>query len=171
MVMARTASERRPTGRLYALALLLLILPGCVTPTNRTRTIVTGQIEPRHFQFVTVVKQTGNEPGGWRAACVHVNIKRTTGESFLCRFGVDVPIETDEGSFSLPLAQRIAAERANETARLVFGSATPESGLGLLCEAFKKTFGTLLDASIRGSRVKTGCHEKTIPVQFGEFVP
>jgi hypothetical protein len=171
MAMARTASERRATGRLYALALLLPILPGCVTPPHRTRTIVTGQIEPRHFQFVTVVKQRGNKPGGWRAACVHVNIKRTTGEAFLCRFGVDVPIETDDDSYSIPLAQRIAAERANEAARLVFGSATPESGLGLLCEAYKNSFGTLLEASIRGSRVKTGCHEKTIPVQFGEVVP
>ncbi|HEX8437510.1 hypothetical protein [Archangium sp.] len=139
--------------------------------TPVTRTIVTGQIEPRHFQFVTVVKQRGKKPGGWRAACVHVNIKRSTGEAFLCRFGVDVPIENDDSPFSLPLAQRIAAERANEAARLVFGSATPASGLGLLCEAFKKTFGNLLDASVRGSRVKTACHEKTIPVQFGEFVP
>jgi hypothetical protein len=127
-------------------------------------------MEPRHFQFVTVVKQRDKKPGGWRAACVHVNIQRTTGESFLCKFGVDVPIENDDGPFSIPLAQRIAAERSNEAARLVFGSATPESGLGLLCEAFKKTFGVLLDASIRGSRVKTACHEKTIPVQFGELV-
>jgi hypothetical protein len=128
-------------------------------------------MEPRHFQFVTVVKQTGDEPGGWRAACVHVNIQRVTGESFLCRFGVDVPIENDDGPFSIPLAQRIAAERANETAQFVFSSATPASGLGLLCEAFKTKFGALLGASIRGSRVKTACHEKTIPVHLGEFVP
>jgi len=151
-------------------AVLLAIFLGCV-PSRRTRTIVTGTIEPRHFQFVTVVAQTGNKPGGWRAACVHVNIQRVTGEAFLCRFGVDVPIETDEGPFSIPLAQRIAAERANEAAHLVFGSATPASGLGLLCESFKTQFGALLGASIRGSRVKTACHEKTIPVQFGEFVP
>lgn len=97
--------------------------------------------------------------------------KRDTGESFLCRLGVDVPLQNDDSAFSLPLAQRISAERANEAAQLVFGAATPESGLGLLCEAFKKTFGTLLDASIRGSRVKTACHERTIPVQFGEAVP
>ncbi|WNG63220.1 hypothetical protein F0U59_52035 [Archangium gephyra] len=149
---------------------MLALLSGCGS-AGRTRTIVTGALEPRHFRFVTVVKQTGDEPGGWRAACIHVNIQRVTGESFLCKFGVDVPIENEDGPFSIPLAQRIAAERANEAAHLVFGSATPESGLGLLCEAFKKSFGTLLRASIRGSRVKTACHERTIPVQFGELVP
>jgi hypothetical protein len=162
-------TPRRIT-RSKTLALLLAILSGCV-PAGRTRTIVTGALEPRHFQFVTVVKQTRDEPGGWRAACVHVKIQRVTGESFLCRFGVDVPIENDDGPFSTPLAQRIAAERANEAAHFVFGSATPASGLGLLCEAFKTKFRALLGASIRGSRVKTACHEKTIPVQFGEFVP
>ncbi len=160
----------RRTSWLNALAVLLAILSGCA-PAGRTSTIVTGAMEPRHFQFVTVVKQTGDEPGGWRAACVHVNIQRVTGESFLCRFGVDVPIENDDGPFSIPLAQRIAAERANETAQFVFSSATPASGLGLLCEAFKTKFGALLGASIRGSRVKTACHEKTIPVHLGEFVP
>ncbi|HEX5748043.1 MAG TPA: hypothetical protein VFZ09_17510 [Archangium sp.] len=160
----------RRTERLKTLAVLLALLSGCL-PAKRTRTIVTGAIEPRHFQFVTVVKQTGTKPGGWRAACVHVNIQRVTGESFLCKFGVDVPIENEDAHFSVPLAQRIAAERANEAARLVFSSATPASGLGLLCEDFKAEFGALLGVSIRGSRVKTACHEKTIPVQFGEWIP
>jgi len=80
-------------------------------------------------------------------------------------------MENEDGPFSIPLSQRIAAERANEAAQLVFGSATAGSGLGLLCEAFKKTLETLMDASVRGSRVKTVCHEKTIPVQFGDLVP
>lgn len=161
----------RVLGWSCTLAAWLALGVGCVPSARGTRTIVTGAIEPRHFQFVTVVKQRDNKPGGWQAACVHVNIKRDTGESFLCKFGVEVPIETDDGPFSVPLAQRISAERANEAAHLVFGVATPESGLGLLCEGFKTTFGKLLEASIRGSRVKTACHKKTIPVQFGEAVP
>jgi len=70
---------------------------------------------------------------------------------------------------SLPLAQRIAAERTDESARLVFGAATPESPLGLLCEAFKKTFRARLKASIGGARVDTVCREEAVPVQFGEF--
>lgn len=72
---------------------------------------------------------------------------------------------------SIPLAQRIAAERTHESARLVFGSATPESPLGLLCEAFKKTLRVQLKASIAGSRVETVCRKEAVPVQFGEFTP
>ncbi len=71
--------------------------------------------------------------------------------------------------FSISLAQRVAAERADEAARLVFGAATPESPLGLLCETFKKTFRARLKASIVGSRVDTVCREEAVPVQFGEF--
>jgi len=74
-------------------------------------------------------------------------------------------------ALSLPLAQRITAERIHEAARSVFGSATPESPLGLLCQTLKTTLKPLLSASIGGSRVNTECHKKTIPVQFGEFAP
>jgi hypothetical protein len=82
-----------------------------------------------------------------------------------------MPIENKDGPISIPLAQRIAAERTNEAAQIAFEAATPESPLGLLCETFKKTLGGLLGASVSGSRVRTLCHKKTIPVQFGEFVP
>lgn len=158
--------------RLCALALLFPMFSGCVRPVSRTRTIVTGKIEPRHFHFVTVVEQTEEGPGGWRAACIHVRILRSnTGESLDCRFGIEVPIENGDGPVSLSLAQRIAAERTNETARIVFESATPVSPLGLLCEKFKKTLRPLLEASIGGARLMTRCHERTIPVQLGEVVP
>jgi len=158
--------------RLCAFALLLPMLSSCVRPVSRPKTIVTGRTEPRHFHFVTVVEKTEEGPGGWRAACVHVRIARSnTGESFDCKFGLEVPIENGEGPVSLPLAQRIAAERTNETARMVFESATPASPLGFLCEKFKNTLRPLLEASIGGSRLMTRCHEKTIPVQLGEVVP
>jgi hypothetical protein len=163
----------RQVARIFVSALLLLSLSsGCAPSGRRTRTIVTGKIEPRQIHFVTIVEQTEDEPGGWRATCVHINIqRRNTGESFLCRFSVEVPIQNDDGPVSVPLAQRITAERTHEAARIVFGSATIESPLGMLCETLKTTLKPLMTASIRGSRVRTLCHEKTIPVQFGELVP
>ncbi len=156
-------------ARLYVLALMLSLFSGCVRPVSRTRTIVTGKIEPRQIHFITAVEQAEEGPGGWRAACVHVRItRRNTGESFNCRFGVEVPIENRNGPISVSLAQRIVAERTNETARIVLGAATLDSPIGLLCEEFKKTLRPLLQASIEGARLKMKCHEKAVPVQLGE---
>lgn len=161
--------------RIHVLALLLALASGCLPA--RTITIVTGKIEPRQIHFATVVEHSEQEEregkeGGWRAACIHLNITRqNTGESFLCRFGVEVPMRTRNGPVSLPLAQRITAERIDEAAKSVFTAATPESPLGLLCESLKATVTRLLDASLKGSRVQTLCHEETIPVQLGESIP
>ncbi|MFY0522477.1 hypothetical protein ACN28I_04445 [Archangium gephyra] len=157
---------------LCTFAVLLSILSGCSPRSTRTRTIVTGKIEPRQIHYVTTVEHTEEEPSGWRATCIHINIQRkNTGEAFLCKFGVEVPMQNDKGPISLPLAQRITVERIHEAARSVFGSATPESPLGMLCQTLKTTLKPLLSASIGGSRVNTECHRKTIPVQFGESAP
>jgi hypothetical protein len=151
-------------NRLRALALLLPLLSGCAAPV----TLVKGKLEPRHFQFVTVVKQSGSEPGGWRAACIHAHITRTTGEFHLCRFGVEMPIKTElDGSISTPLAQRIASDCANQAAYAIFSLATPETPLGLACTSFKRTYNEILYRAIKGSTVKTQCHPKTTPVEFG----
>lgn len=156
--------------RALTLTWVLPLFAGCAPPITGTRTIVTGEIEPRHFQFTTIVEQDRDEPGGWRAACVHIRIQRdTTGESFICKFGIETPLRNKEGPISTPLAQRIAAERTNEAARLVFGASTPVSPLGMLCESFKATLSPLVEASIAGARVKKACHKKTVPVQFGEL--
>ena len=152
------------------LALLLLLSSGCVRTVPRT--IVTGKIEPGQIHFVTIVKPRKDKSSGWRAACIRINIQRAnTGESFLCEFGVEVPIQNNDGPISLPLAQRITAERVHEAAEAVFSAATPVSGLGLLCQALKTELKPTLWASIEGSRVMTPCHEESIPVQFGELVP
>ena len=79
-------------------------------------------------------------------------------------------MENKNMPISIPLAQRISAEQAHEAARLVFGAATPEAPLGLLCETFKRTLRARLKASIAGSRVDTVCREEAIPVEFGEFI-
>ncbi|WP_152622556.1 hypothetical protein [Archangium violaceum] len=135
--------------------MMLLILTGCTI----------NHYLPRHFDFVTVVEKT--EPGadGWRAACLHVPVINTQDMStFVCRFGVDMPIETEaDGYLSLTLAQRIAADCANEAGRIVL-NAPASPGPGLVCEQFKKKFNEILNRAVLGSRVKTECHKKTTPM-------
>jgi hypothetical protein len=146
---------------------MLLLLSGCAT--GGTRTIVEGQFEPRHFRFVTVVTKSGKGPGGWRAACVGLSLKRDPGvDSFLCRFGVEMPMETRaDGPISTPLAQRISADCASQAALQVFSATTPEMPLGLACESFKTTYGLILGKAIKQSRVTKTCHEKTSPIDIG----
>jgi hypothetical protein len=152
------------SARTPVLLFLLSLVSGCVT----------GRIQPVHFQFVTVVEKTLPGADGWRAACVHARIKNgTTGDFFFCKFGVEMPIENRDGPVSIPLAQRLAADCANEAAITVLGSATrePDPPLGILCEKFKTTYGALLNASIGGARVTRVCDKKTKPVIFGELSP
>lgn len=139
--------------------LLPLLLSGCAT--SRTITLVEGALEPRSFRFVTVVKQRGEEPGGWRAACLRLPIKSDTGSSILCKMGVDMPIKTEEdGLITLPAAQRIAADSGNLAAQIAFAPTTIETPMGILCENFKTAFHMTLNDAVIGSRVKTACHPK-----------
>jgi hypothetical protein len=152
----------RYLARLCPPALLISLLSGCVA----------GRIQPNHFQFVTVVEKTRPGPDGWRAACIHAKVKNgTTGEFIICRFGVEVPIENRDGPVSIPLAQRVAADCANEAAIAVLGAATrvPDPPLGILCETFKTTYGQLLSAAVSGARVTRVCNKKAKPVLFGEL--
>ncbi len=148
------------------LPLLLLLLSGCAAP--RSVTLVEGQLEPRHFRFVTIVEQRGNDPGGWRAACLHLPIQSDTGDAIICRMGVDMPIKTEEDGFiSLSLAQRIAANCANSAAQHALTATTLETPLGVACESFKNSFHLMLNAAIAGSRVKTACHPKAESARTG----
>jgi hypothetical protein len=149
---------RQPT-RLVLLALVLPSLSGCIF----------NRLQPGHFQFVTVIAKTEPGAGGWRAACVHARMTNmTTYDSFVCKFGVEMPLETDEvGSISTMLAQRIAADCGNQAAESVIGSATAATTPGLACEEFKNTFDMILNRAVLGSRVTTLCDKKTTPVKFG----
>ncbi len=164
---SRPLGQPQHLTRFYALPLMLLLLSGCAT--GGTRTIVEGQFKPKNFQFVTVVPKRGKGPGGWRAACVGLSLKRDPGvDSFLCRFGVEMPMETRaDGLISTPLAQRISADCASQAALEVFSSTTPEMPLGLACENFKTTYGLILGKAIKQSRVTKTCHEKTTPFDIG----
>ncbi|WP_233585881.1 hypothetical protein [Corallococcus sp. CA054B] len=118
---------------------------------------------------MTIVEAASGRAGGWRAACIHIS-RDNTGESILCKFGVDTPLRTREGPISTALAQRIAADRINEATQRVFGAATLESPLGMLCESLKVTLRTSFEASLAGARFRTRCDAKTTPVEFGDFI-
>jgi hypothetical protein len=150
----------------YTLPLLLALLSGCATP--RTVTVVKGALEPKNFQFVTIVEQRGDEPGGWRAACLRLPIKSDTGDEIICKMGVDMPIMNEEdGSMTLAAAQRIAANCGNIAAQLAFSPTTIETPMGILCENFKTAFNMALNAAVSGSRVKTACHPKAESATLG----
>jgi hypothetical protein len=161
--LAAPASAPRQHVQCYALPFLLLLLSGCATAT-----IVESRVEPRHFQFVTVTAKRGKGAGGWRAACLHLHIGRAAGESIVCKFGIEMPMETElAGPISTPLAQRIAADCANQAALIVFSPSTPETPLGLLCEGFKNTYDTIIHSALKGAQITKICHKKTKPVEFG----
>jgi hypothetical protein len=156
----------KQVARLHVLPLLLLLLSGC-GPVVIGHTIVKGQLEPEHFQFVTIVPKRGKGAGGWRAACVHAHIRRTTGESYICKFGVEMPIENRDGPISTPLAQRVAAECANHAAYSVFKATTPGTPLILACHGFIDTYDVLINNAIGGAHATKACHKKTTPYEFG----
>ncbi len=141
--------------------LLLLLSTGCAAGGGYT--IVEGRMRPSHFKFVDIVQQKGPGAGGWRAACVHLHLMHAGGPGYVCKFGVEVPMETGEGPISLTLAQRIAADCANLAATVAFEATTPATPLGLACEGFKAAFKTTLGRAAEGSRVMTVCHKATRP--------
>jgi len=131
---------------------------------------VTGQIQPSHFQFTTIVPQTEPGPGGWRVACVHAQILNgNTREAYTCQVGVEMPLETNSGPISTPLAQRISAECANEAAYAVLSTMTkPEPPpMYSLCTAIIGAYELRLNAAIVGSRVSRTCDPRAKPVVFG----
>jgi hypothetical protein len=156
------------------LALLAAILP-LVVLSSGCASAVTGRIQPVHFQFATIVPHTGPGPGGWRAACVHAQINNgDTGEVYTCIFGVEMPIENDgNGPISTALAQRIAADCANDAAYSVLSTMTkpPPPPLYTLCTSVRAAYALRLNAAVLGSRVKPGCNPRTKPVIFGISAP
>jgi hypothetical protein len=147
-------ARRRALALRHLLVVVLPLLAGCSI----------NHYQPRHFQFVTVVKKSGPGSGGWRAACLHVPIVNTaTWDTFFCKFGVEMPLATKTGGpVSTALAQRIAADCANEAGRIVLefpNSPNP----GLLCQEFKSTFHGILARAVPTAKVTTLCDKETTP--------
>jgi hypothetical protein len=92
-------------------------------------------------------------------------VNKSTLEPYFCKFGVGMPIETQKlGLMSEPLAQRIAADCANEALMEVIAS--PASPLpGLVCMQFTNTFHVVLNRAVLGSRVTGQCDKKTNPIR------
>ncbi|RKH64607.1 hypothetical protein D7W81_18330 [Corallococcus aberystwythensis] len=144
---------------------LAWLLTGCATGTG---TVVEGSLQPRHFRFVTVVSKTEPGAGGWREACLHVPLRRDTGEVFMCTLGVGMPLETELlGAISPELAQRISADCVNLAAQTVLAATTPATSLGLACKELRDAFTLALNGAVRGSRVAQACHKVTTPVRAG----
>ena len=115
---------------------------------------------PEDFEFVTVVPKTRNEPGGWQSACVPFRLMRDTGELYVCKLSVEVPIENEDGPISRALARRVAADCANLAAQAIFSQATPATPLFLACEEFKLAYENVLRAAVAGARIRKVCYEE-----------
>ncbi|WP_157823783.1 hypothetical protein [Melittangium boletus] len=160
-----------PQRLAYLAALLPLVL---LSSSCASSALVTGRIQPAHFQFTTTVPQT--EPGadGWRVACVHAQINNgETGDAYICQVGVEMPIETNAGPISTALAQRISADCANDAAYAVLSTLTepPTPPLIKLCIAVRSAYEVRLNAAIRGSRIRATCDPRAKPVVFGIPLP
>jgi hypothetical protein len=107
--------------------------------------------------------------GGWRAVCIHAQIKHGNSDAkTLCKFEVGIPLRTeDDGEISLEAAQFAAAAMANRAARDVLSRAHPGDMYFVLCKDFIHTYGAMLRAKYKGSRV-SACSSKGIEtVPFG----
>ncbi len=88
----------------------LLLLLGVFLPVLSGCSI--NQYQPSHFQVTTIVEK----PKQVQMAGVPL-------EPYFCKFGAGMPIATEKsGLMSEPLAQRIAADCANEALREVIAS-------------------------------------------------
>jgi hypothetical protein len=125
-----------------------------------SKTLVESLTGPEDFHFVTIVPKRGKGAGGWQAACVPFHLRKDTGELYICKLGVGIPIENAEGPISRTLAMRVSADCANQAAQVVFSIATPTHPLVLACENFRIFYHAVLSAAIAGAKVDRVCDEK-----------
>jgi hypothetical protein len=136
--------------------LLLALATGCMA--ERGYTLVEKHVTPGSFKFVTVVEKTEPGAGGWRVACLYLSLQHDMGPNYLCKMGVEVPIETTLGGvISEMRARRVAADSANAAADLAFGPMGPETPLGIACSSFRTTYDVVLRKALKGSRVRVDC--------------
>jgi hypothetical protein len=140
-------------------ALLLALATGCTSGASYT--IVEKRVRPNHFKFVPVVNQDEPGAGGWRAACLYLRLAHDDGRAYMCKVGVEVPMETDEaGPISVTRAQHVAAKCANESADLAFVATTAATPLGIACSSFIATYRVVLKRYLAGSRVDPACRSE-----------
>lgn len=137
---------------------------------------VIGVITPEYFRFREIVQDDDPEQdgGGWRAVCIHAQIKQgTSGAKTVCKFEVGLPIRTrEQGEIPLEEAQFAAASMANRAVRDVLSRAHAGEMLAVLCDDFKATYQAMLSAKYAGARVRA-CRTagiETVPfgIKLGE---
>lgn len=135
---------------------LAALLTGCTYGPSYT--IVEKRVRPSHFRFVPVVNKVEPGAGGWQAACLYFHLAHDDGRSFICKVGIEVPMETEEeGPFSVTRAQRLAARCANEAADLSLGATTAATPLGLACTSFIAAYAGIFDRAAKGGRITRSC--------------
>jgi hypothetical protein len=143
-------------------------LTGCVTGRNT----VTGEITPAHFEFTQTVKKSGpnNEPGGWRAVCIHARITMgDSGATYVCKFEVGTPLRNgDQGEISLLYAQHAAAAMANRAMYKILSEADQGEMLFTHCKDFKTLYNLMLKEKIYGSEVSACISEDVKIIHFNE---
>lgn len=141
-------------GMIYIMLLMLAGIGGTTSCAHHPN-IVTGRITPEHFQFKTVVKLRGSQPGGWQAVCIHARMRNgTTKETSLCRFEVGLPMKTQEnGLIDYYEAQQASADLANLSAHAVLSQAKPGDMTFTLCSQFKVVYEQMLNSRFKGARV------------------
>jgi hypothetical protein len=136
--------------------LLLALVTGCTYGPSYT--IVEKRVKPSHFKFIPVVNKEEPGAGGWRAACLYFHLAHDDGRAFICRVGIEVPMETEEsGPFGVTRAQRVAARCANEAADLALGATTAATPLGLACTSFITTYTLIFERAAKGGRITRSC--------------
>ncbi|WP_375769406.1 DUF2381 family protein [Archangium gephyra] len=158
--------------RLVVLVGVLLWGAGGLTGCATGRNTVTGRITPAYFEFTTVVEKSGpeDEPGGWRAVCIHARI--TMGESgatHICKFEVGMPLHNEhQGEISLQDAQDAAAAMANRAMYKILSEAAQGEMLFTHCKNFKTLYNLMLKEKIYGAEVGACMRKGVKTVHFNE---
>lgn len=114
-------------------ALLSTLLTGCSYGSSYT--IVEKRVRPSHFKFVPVVDKQEPGAGGWRAACLFFHLAHDDGRAFICKVGVEVPMET---------------------------AATP---LGPACTSFITAYTGIFERAAKGGRITRSCRPEAEAAQ------
>lgn len=102
-----------------------------------------------------------------------MRVSRGDGQDPTHAFPVHHEENNENGPISTTLAQRIAADCANDAAYAVLSTMTkpPPPQLYTLCTSVRAAYTLRPNAAVRGSRVKPSCDPRTKPVIFGMSAP
>ena len=159
-------------ARLFVFPLLSALILGCATGKSFTHHVHLHRMEPTppdEGPVGSVVEKVESTicAGGKSSTIVEsltdpddLKFVIVVGELFICKLGVEIPIESGAVRISFRLAKRVASDYANLATQGVFANATPATDLWSACEAFRIAYDNTLRAAINGARVAKACNEK-----------